>query len=97
LTRLMIQYSYLQVLDFLTTVAFLLHGGHEGNPLVRWAMGTFSTPLVGLLAVKFAAMCLGVWCCVRGRDRVLDKINLFFAILITWNILAIILQPVFAR
>ena len=31
----MLQYSYLQVLDFLTTIAFLLNGVKEGNPLVR--------------------------------------------------------------
>ena len=37
MNQLLLQYSYLQVLDFMTTVAFLLHGVHEGNPLVRAA------------------------------------------------------------
>jgi len=36
--QLLLQYAYLQVLDFLTTVAFLLHGIREANPLVRMAL-----------------------------------------------------------
>ena len=38
MNQLLLQYSYLQMLDLLTTVAFLLHGIHEGNPLVRLAL-----------------------------------------------------------
>lgn len=30
MTQLLIQYSYLQVLDFMTTMAFLVNGIHEG-------------------------------------------------------------------
>ena len=36
MTQLLWQYSYLQILDFLTTIAFLVNGVKEGNPLVGW-------------------------------------------------------------
>lgn len=91
----MMQYSYLQVLDFLTTVAFLVHGVREGNPLVRWAIDYFPTPLAGLLLVKTAALILGVMCWIRGRERLLERINWMFALLIAWNLVALILQSVY--
>ena len=95
MTRAMVQYSYLQVLDFLTTVAFLVHGVQEGNPLVRWAIDFFPTPPTGLLLVKTAALILGVMCCLRGRERLLERINWLFALLIAWNLVALILQSVY--
>src|SRR5260370_9306861 len=36
--QLLLQYSYLQILDFLTTIALLPLGVREGNPLVRLAL-----------------------------------------------------------
>src|SRR5262245_4952836 len=59
MTHALIQYSYLQLLDLLTTMAFLLHGVREGNPLVRFAMENTSHPLGGLFAVKGMALLLG--------------------------------------
>ena len=44
LSQLLWQYSYLQVLDFLTTIAFLVNGVREGNPLVRLALSVGSNP-----------------------------------------------------
>ena len=58
MNQLLAQYSYLQVLDFLTTIAFLLNGVREGNPLVRLAMQVAPNPMVGLLLVKLAAVML---------------------------------------
>jgi len=60
--QLLWQYSYLQVLDFLTTVAFLMNGIKEGNPLVRLALAASPNPISGLLIVKAAAVLLGVFC-----------------------------------
>lgn len=91
----MMQYSYLQVLDFLTTVAFLAHGVQEGNPLVRWAIGIFPSPLSGLLVVKTAALALGAMCWLRGRERLLERINWMFALLVAWNLVALILGAVY--
>ena len=56
MNQLLVQYSYLQVLDFMTTIAFLLNGVREGNPLVRLAVQYAPHPLGGLLAIKAAAI-----------------------------------------
>ncbi len=88
----LVQYSYLQVLDFLTTVVFLLNGVQEGNPLVRGCMAVAGSPLGGLVLVKGAALCLGLFCWRSGRLRMLSKANLFFAALILWNLFALIVS-----
>jgi len=86
----MLQYSYLQVLDFMTTVAFLVHGIREGNPLVRLAMAYSPNPLGGLVAVKVLAMGLGLYCWKFGKERLLNRINVMFAIVVAWNLAALI-------
>jgi len=88
--QLLLQYSYLQMLDLLTTMAFLLHGIHEGNPLVRFALRYSSHPLGGLLVVKTLALALGIYCWRCGRERLLTRINILFAIVVAWNLVALI-------
>ena len=90
MNQLILQYSYLQVLDFLTTIAFLLNGVHEGNPLVRAALKFAPHPLGGLLFIKLVAVALGIYCWRAGRERLLVRINLLFAIVVIWNIAALI-------
>ncbi len=90
MNQLLIQYSYLQVLDFLTTVAFLLNGVREANPLVRLALSYAPHPLGGLLAVKILAVGLGLFCWYRGRERLLTRMNLLFAFVVAWNLAALI-------
>ncbi len=90
MTHLLIQYSYLQVLDFLTTMTFLLYGIQEANPLVRWTMEA-TDPVTGLLLVKCVALALGVAVWKMGRRRLLARINVMFAVLVTWNLVALIL------
>ena len=90
MTYLLVQYSYLQVLDLLSTLAFLLYGVHEANPLVRLAIEAAPSPLVGLLLVKAAAMLLGIVVWRLGRRRLLARINVLFALLVTWNLVALI-------
>jgi hypothetical protein len=90
MNQLLLQYSYLQVLDFMTTVAFLLHGVHEGNPLVRVALRYSPNPLGGLLAIKVLAVALGIYCWRGGRERLLIKINILFAAIVAWNMVALI-------
>jgi hypothetical protein len=92
LNQLLWQFSYLQILDFLTTVAFLLNGVREGNPLVRLALGAGTNPLVSLLAVKLLAIVLGFYCWYRGRRQLLFRINILFALLVAWNLVALILE-----
>jgi hypothetical protein len=92
LTHLLWQFSYLQILDFLTTVAFLLNGVREGNPLVRLALGTGANPLESLLLIKLLAIMLGLYCWYRGRRQLLIRINILFALLVAWNLVALILR-----
>ncbi len=90
MNQLLLQYSYLQMLDLLTTVAFLLHGVQEANPLVRVALRYSSHPLGGLLLVKALALMLGVYCWRCGHERLLMRINILFAIVVAWNLIALI-------
>jgi hypothetical protein len=92
MNHLLLQFSYLQVLDFLTTLAFLLVGVREGNPVVRFAIGLTSSPWAGLLLIKILAIALGVVCWRLGRGRLLFRMNLLFALLVAWNVLAIIVR-----
>jgi hypothetical protein len=78
------------VLDFLTTVAFLINGVREGNPLVRLALNYAPHPLGGLLAIKVLAVALGMFCWAKGRQRLLGRINLLFAFVVAWNLAALI-------
>jgi hypothetical protein len=87
----MLQYSYLQVLDFLTTIAFLLNGVQEGNPLVRLALNYSPNPITGLLAVKIVAIGLGIYCWRGGKLRLLGRMNVMFAVIVAWNLAALIL------
>ena len=91
MNQLLLQYSYLQVLDFMTTVAFLLNGVREGNPVVRFALQYAPHPLGGLVAIKVAAIALGLYCWRGGRHRLLGRINLLFAVIVAWNLAALIL------
>jgi hypothetical protein len=92
LNQLLWQFSYLQILDFLTTVAFLMHGVHEANPLVRLAFGAGANPVAILLLVKLLAIVLGLYCWRQGRRQLLSRINILFAVLVAWNLVALILR-----
>jgi hypothetical protein len=94
LNQLLWQYFYLQVLDFLTTIAFLVNGVREGNPLVRLAIGVGSNPVESLLVVKLLAILLGFYCWRVRKRQLLSRINLLFAVLVAWNLIALILRSV---
>lgn len=94
MNQLLWQYSYLQVLDFLTTVAFLVLGLQEANPVVRFAMAVSPGVLSGLLAIKGIALLLGFYCWRMGKTRLLSRINLLFALLVAWNLVAMIMGAV---
>ncbi len=95
MNSLLVQYSYLQVLDFLTTIAFLVNGVKEGNPLVRFAMQLAPNPMVGLGVIKIAALALGLYCWRQGRNHVLFRINIMFALIVAWNLAALIVGTVY--
>jgi hypothetical protein len=85
------QFVYLQILDVLTTIAFLLNGVAESNPVVRWAMRAGPDPFSGLILLKAAALGMGIYCALSARLQLLKKVNLFFAGLVAYNLLALIL------
>ena len=89
MTTLLWQFSYLQLLDVLTTVAFLMVGVQEGNPVVRMALHFAPNPVVGLGLVKVAGLGLGVMCALRGKHLLLSRINILFAVVIVWNLVAL--------
>ncbi len=89
--RTLLVYAYLQALDVMTTLAFLLAGVQEANPLVRQTIVWTGSPLAGLLLVKFAALFLGLYCWASGRVRLLQRANIFFAALVAWNLCCLVL------
>lgn len=90
----LVHYSYLQLLDLLTTIAFLVQGVQEGNPIVRFAIHLTPSPIAGLMMVKIAAVMLGVYCWRAEKTRLLGRVNIMFAALIAWNLVALILGSV---
>jgi hypothetical protein len=48
-------------------------------------------PLGGLLAVKAVAVLLAVYCVLGSRDALHKKVNLFFAALVAYNVVALII------
>lgn len=89
--RLLIQFAYLQLLDFLTTLAFLVSGLREANPAVAWLIEAAPTPLAGLAIAKLAALALGGVTWRLGRVKLLARMNLLFAAVVTWNLVVLIL------
>ena len=53
-------------------------------------------PISGLLFIKIGAIALGIYCWRRGRERLLTRINMMFALLVAWNLAALILGSVHA-
>ena len=94
INQVLLQYSYLQMLDFLTTIAFIVNGVREGNPLVRFALTMGANPIGGLVLIKVLAVILGIYCWRMGRQQLLSRINILFAVLIAWNLVALIIRTV---
>lgn len=86
LVSLLLQFAYLQLLDLLTTVAFLVHGIAEANPFVRWVLNRCDNPLTGLVVVKGLAVLLGLYCWRMRKSHVLWRMNLLFALVVAWNL-----------
>ena len=78
------------MLDLPTTLAFLAAGVQEGNPLVALAMSVAPTPLQALLAVKVIALLSGYQCWRTGRRTLLARVNWCFAVLVAWNLVALL-------
>jgi hypothetical protein len=79
----------LQFCDLATTLVFLQHGVGEANPLVAALMRVSAQPAVAVLLVKAAACGLAAYAWRSKRTRLLRRANLFFAVCVGWNLLAI--------
>jgi hypothetical protein len=88
--NLLAQFFYLQVLDLLTTLAFLANGAREANPIVRLLVSGMGSPLGGLLAGKMVALGLAFYCWREGREKLLGRVNIFYAGLVVWNLVVIL-------
>ena len=65
-------------------------GVKEGNPIVRAILSYSPSAILGLALVKAAAVILGIYCWRMGRTRILTRINILFALVIAWNLVALI-------
>src|SRR5262249_51750888 len=83
-------FSYLQLLDLLTTLACLVHGLTEANPLVRASFNIGPSPLIGFAALKSLAIGMAFYCVRSHRLALLGRMNYFFAGVVIWNLLALI-------
>ena len=76
------EFIYLQILDVLTTVTFLMQGVKEGNPVVKWAISSAPHPIGGLILLKIFAVGLAVYCVVKSRQRLLRNVNIYNLVVI---------------
>ena len=90
--NLLILFVYFQLLDLLTTLAFLAHGIVEANPLVRLFVHAAGSPLAGLVAAKLIAFGLALYSWRRVRPKLLLGVNVFYAGVVVWNLTALLLS-----
>jgi hypothetical protein len=90
MNSLLLQYIYLQSLDALTTIFFLRSGLGEANPLLRKFIEVCSSQVFGIAVFKLLALGLGLYCWRVKRHKTLVRANVFYALLIGWNLLALI-------
>jgi hypothetical protein len=81
-------FVFLQLLDGLTTVSVLEHGGYEANPIVNKMMGL--GPVHGLVLAKLLVVVVAAAILYRRRERVLFIANYVYAGIVCWNMIALI-------
>lgn len=80
----------LQILDVLTTLVGLHLGAQEGSTFIGHLLQ--SGPLTGLIISKIIAAGLAAFAVFLNRKRVLVFLNIWFAAVVAWNAIAILLQ-----
>jgi hypothetical protein len=86
---LLLVFVALQFCDLATTLVFLQHGVAEANPLVAALIRFSAQPAMAVLLVKAAGCGLGLYAWRSRRTRLLRRANLFFALCVGWNLIAI--------
>ena len=79
----------LQLGDLATTMLFMRHGVGEANPMVATLIRVTAQPAMVLVLVKAVGCALAVYAWRSRRVRFLRRANLFFALCVCWNLLAI--------
>jgi hypothetical protein len=79
----------LQVLDVLTTLIGLRLGAQEGSSFIGHLLQ--SGPLSGLIVSKILAAGLAAVAVFLNRKRILVFLNFWFAAVVGWNLIAIVL------
>jgi len=69
-----------------------MQGVGEGNPIVRWALQQGPGPVQSLVIMKACAVLLAIFCVVKARHDVLRKVNIFFACLVAYNLVVMIIS-----
>jgi len=80
----------LQILDVLTTLIGLHVGAQEGSNFIGHLLQ--SGPLAGLIVSKILAAGLAAFAVFLNRKRVLVFLNIWFAGVVGWNLIAIYVQ-----
>ena len=80
----------LQILDVLTTLIGLHYGAQEGSTFIGHLLQT--GPLSGLIISKILAAGLAAIAVFLNRKRILVFLNIWFAGVVAWNLIAIGMQ-----
>ena len=84
-----ILFLFLQALDIVTTMLGLRIGAHEGSVFIARVMRFGALP--GLLMAKAISIVLVTAVVAFSRKRLLTRLNLWYAGLVTWNLVIIFL------
>jgi len=91
--RALATFIWLQALDVLTTMIGLRLGAGESSVVVSQFMRLGQLP--GLLVSKLLCLLLIGMVVLCGRGRVMRLLNPWYAAVVTWNLIAIVLQSHF--
>ena len=83
-------FLFLQALDVVTTMIGLRTGAHEGSAFVRRLLDF--GPVAGLLLSKAISIVLVTAVVAFRRDRLMQRLNRWYAGLVTWNLVIILFQ-----
>lgn len=82
-------FFYLQTLDFLTTLIGLKMGIPEVSPFIRSLL--HYGPSVAVAASKVVALALAFLCFKLKRSHLLRYVNYWYAAVVIWNLLNILI------
>ena len=78
-------FVYLQLLDFLTTIAGFKVGAYEVSPFIVKLIHS-SSPLLGLATSKAIGLAVAGLCIGLNRLRLIGWINYWYAGVVVWNL-----------